>query len=507
MQTTLPKLADPSRFFFETRGFSSNTGFGRQLSSHSQSAEFSSLLSEMRDRRHGSVLSQSREYQEIDAQESTGDAQALPNDDDADVDVEASSRDGEHIHPEAPNESGNIGALPAEVESPEVADDEDQMIAQEPADESVPGGPVEEDADDASPRPPSSSGLGTPVTHSHGSERGDEEFGVRSEKKRGNARLQERLNTPDRDRGESTSIRRDDARTAPQAVSTTASQSDHAKPEHHHGRLIVEQLPLNREASVADEPSPPPHLQKATQPRSEQNAERRDPIAVDQRDSRVMPAASRVQQVESQVRLENATSQTGASDIASRIALTPQTGTNGSSLNGEQNGQNLPGQGPSSTERATLDDARFSGRVIRGLTAMINQRGGTMTMRLDPPDLGQLRVQMTIARGTVSASFVAQTQQARALLEKNMAALRTALESHGLTVDRLNVQSSQSSSQQGHLMNDDSTQRQQDQQRQDAAGGESRGRRDERDEVHDRRRPDDFADVIEQLERTQHIRH
>jgi flagellar hook-length control protein FliK len=32
-----------------------------------------------------------------------------------------------------------------------------------------------------------------------------------------------------------------------------------------------------------------------------------------------------------------------------------------------------------------------------------------MTMRLDPPELGQLRVQMTLARGTVSASFIAQT--------------------------------------------------------------------------------------------------
>ena len=60
-------------------------------------------------------------------------------------------------------------------------------------------------------------------------------------------------------------------------------------------------------------------------------------------------------------------------------------------------------------------------------------------MRLDPPELGALRVQMTIARGVVSAEFQPASQQAQALLEKGMATLRTALESQGLTVDRLSV--------------------------------------------------------------------
>jgi hypothetical protein len=252
------------------------------------------------------------------------------------------------------------------------------------------------------------------------------------------------------------------------------------------------------------EPVKPPHLAPAEVKGQPQQAKEVNEF----RHDRMMPAASRAEQLEAQIRLENATGQPAATDGSSRIAAVP-TGANGSSLNGEQNGQNLPGQNAGNADRAIPDESRFTGRVVRGLTAMLNSRGGTMTMRLDPPELGQLRVQMTLARGTVSASFIAQTPQAHALLEKNLAALRIALESQGLTVERLSVQSQQSSNQQGHLMNDDGTNRQQEQQRQDAAGGESRGRREKPNDgsaaAHSN--TDGFADVIEQLEQTQEFRH
>ena len=104
-----------------------------------------------------------------------------------------------------------------------------------------------------------------------------------------------------------------------------------------------------------------------------------------------------------------------------------------------------------------------------------------MTMRLNPPELGEVRVQMSLSRGVVSAEFQATTSQAHALLDRNLTVLRHALESQGLTVDRLNVHAAPPT---GHsMMRDESggswnqqggaSQHRHDH---DSANGQSRGR-------------------------------
>ena len=110
---------------------------------------------------------------------------------------------------------------------------------------------------------------------------------------------------------------------------------------------------------------------------------------------------------------------------------------------------------------------------------MINQRGGVMTMRLQPADLGELRVQMSIVRGVVTAQFQAATAEAGTLLERSLSTLRTALESHGLTVERLTVtgpQTSGSASLREHTSQEQTNQQQRD--HADAGEGQSRGRHD-----------------------------
>jgi len=197
-------------------------------------------------------------------------------------------------------------------------------------------------------------------------------------------------------------------------------------------------------------------------------------------DSSLLPAAARALQVETAVRLENATGQTAGAEQLDR----PATQSIGSSqlANAAQAASTSASGGEANATSFTQHDADaesspFASRIMRGLTAMINQRGGAMNMRLDPPELGTLRVQMTIARGMVAAEFHASTQQARALLDQHMTMLRTALENQGLTVDRLTVQLSQGQSQ--HFMRDDSNANAGDHDQRshhDAAGGESRGR-------------------------------
>ncbi len=213
---------------------------------------------------------------------------------------------------------------------------------------------------------------------------------------------------------------------------------------------------------------------------------------------RVDAAIARAAQVETAIRLESATGQSASSgDAAARPGMVSLQGGAAISGNGVNNGGESPTQLP--TPNSPVDDERFSSRIVRGLTAMVNQRGGSMTMRLDPPELGQLRVQMTITRGVVTAQFTATTPQAHALLEKNMATLRVALENQGLTVERLNVSSSQSGSSQQQAMNDQTSERNQQHHRHDAGGEHSRGRREQPERETASRRGVSFAGLVADL--------
>lgn len=151
------------------------------------------------------------------------------------------------------------------------------------------------------------------------------------------------------------------------------------------------------------------------------------------------------------------------------------------STRGEQSLSNLLNHANAETDVPT-----FASQAIRGLTAMLNQRGGAMTLRLDPPELGALRVQMTLVGGNVSAEFTAGSQQTQALLDRHMGALRQSLESQGLNVERLTVHAAPASSSSQHpsMRNDDGGANpqqhgQHSNNQHNAAGGESRGRRDD----------------------------
>lgn len=142
----------------------------------------------------------------------------------------------------------------------------------------------------------------------------------------------------------------------------------------------------------------------------------------------------------------------------------------------------------------TEADAHPSAQLAaKGIAILGNQRGGAITMRLEPPALGQLRIELQIQQGAVVADFTAATPEARVLLEANLGMLRERLESQGLSVERISVhggRGTESASpvaapaggdarQEGAGARSDSGDRgDRSGTRQDAAGGESRGRRD-----------------------------
>ena len=133
-------------------------------------------------------------------------------------------------------------------------------------------------------------------------------------------------------------------------------------------------------------------------------------------------------------------------------------------------------------ERATM-------LTSRGMNALASQKGGSLTMRLDPPSLGQVMIKMSVSNGVVHAELHASNPVGRVVMERGLETLRASLESRGLSVERLSVQaatgSSESQSTRSESTSQDDGQQQTDKDehedgRQDAAGRESRGRDQER---------------------------
>lgn len=80
-------------------------------------------------------------------------------------------------------------------------------------------------------------------------------------------------------------------------------------------------------------------------------------------------------------------------------------------------------------------------RVAQGLRGAINLKGGAVTIRLNPAELGSVRIEMQVKGNVVQASLQAQDASVRDLLTHQLGRLRDTLAGRGLTVDRLEVTS------------------------------------------------------------------
>lgn len=108
------------------------------------------------------------------------------------------------------------------------------------------------------------------------------------------------------------------------------------------------------------------------------------------------------------------------------------------------------------SDAADVDDAQSSPeaqfadanhpRIVSGITGRMLPSGGTMQLRLDPPELGAIQVRVEMHNGVMTASFETSNDQASRLLSHSLGDLRSALEAQGVSVQKLQV--SQSATQQ-----------------------------------------------------------
>jgi len=100
--------------------------------------------------------------------------------------------------------------------------------------------------------------------------------------------------------------------------------------------------------------------------------------------------------------------------------------------------QTSPGSAQGTSGPDQVDRVRFVQRVARAFEAM-GDRGGSIRLRLHPPELGSLRLEVTVRNGTMTARLEVETNSARTMLLDNLPALRDRLAEQEIKVGRFDV--------------------------------------------------------------------
>jgi hypothetical protein len=96
------------------------------------------------------------------------------------------------------------------------------------------------------------------------------------------------------------------------------------------------------------------------------------------------------------------------------------------------------GQEPRAFAATDVNQARFVDRVARALRAA-HGRTETLRLRLHPPELGSLRIELRMQNGALSARLEAETTAAQSLLIDHAQTLRDRLVEQGVRIERFDV--------------------------------------------------------------------
>lgn len=94
---------------------------------------------------------------------------------------------------------------------------------------------------------------------------------------------------------------------------------------------------------------------------------------------------------------------------------------------------------PRAVAEPRIEPREFLTRQVLPGLATARDEGRAVTLRLDPPELGALRVQVTVRDRSVVAVLEAERPETRQLLGDNLAQLRDALQQQGFGIDRIEV--------------------------------------------------------------------
>ncbi len=117
-------------------------------------------------------------------------------------------------------------------------------------------------------------------------------------------------------------------------------------------------------------------------------------------------------------------------------------------------------------------------RIVTHVKSDLTPNGGSMKIRLDPPRLGQLQIDITVDDGLLTASFRTTNDEATRLLSHSLSQLKSSLEQAGLNVDRIQVRQAAPSEQaSSNRQSSDQDQQQQQQNNRDTPDRQEQQRR------------------------------
>jgi flagellar hook-length control protein FliK len=149
-----------------------------------------------------------------------------------------------------------------------------------------------------------------------------------------------------------------------------------------------------------------------------------------------------------------ATDQTDATSLADPSHSTQVAGmidqssvaTFAQSVAGDSPASNVNGASARTAAGPSNPGAKFVAEnhpnIVQSVKTQLLPTGGTMRLRLDPPELGAMQVSVHVKDGVVTASFETSNDQATKMLSHSLGQLKQALESQGITVGKMHVQQS-----------------------------------------------------------------
>ncbi|NOY42865.1 MAG: hypothetical protein GXP26_13655 [Planctomycetes bacterium] len=103
---------------------------------------------------------------------------------------------------------------------------------------------------------------------------------------------------------------------------------------------------------------------------------------------------------------------------------------------------------------STVDRARFVQRVS-GAIRSANDQDGLIQLKLSPPELGSLRIEISVKQGILTAKLETETAAARAVLLDNLPALRERLAEQEIRIEKFDVDVRNESKQQENASTED----------------------------------------------------
>ncbi|MBT6493901.1 MAG: flagellar hook-length control protein FliK [Planctomycetaceae bacterium] len=134
---------------------------------------------------------------------------------------------------------------------------------------------------------------------------------------------------------------------------------------------------------------------------------------------------------------------------------------------------------------------------MAGAVRSAPQNGQQLRVRLYPPHLGAMQIEVTSNNGTLSVRMEVQSVAAQSALSDNMSALREALVQQGNSLDRIDVQLVETNAEEGRA---DLTDEQQQQQQAEEQSGEESEEQSAEVEAEDNQVPSSVGNGLDELD-------